>query len=127
MSMILRLSRVAKFALVLRPIVHGFLVRSLKNRLLTSNRRHLGLLLLFFCQFLPFVFFLQDLVSIFRTASLADGQILAEGIFFDHEALLQSFLHDPLAEPRLFGQFRFATLLRCDLVLGGLRVLLRSL
>jgi len=54
--------------------------------------------MLFLCQFLPFVFFLQDLVSIFGTAPLADGQILAKRIFFDHETLLQSFLHDSLAE-----------------------------
>ena len=76
--------------------------------------------MLFLCQFLPFVFFLQDLVSIFGTAPLADRQILAKRIFFDHETLLQSFLHDSLAEQRLFGQVLFVGSLGGLLVFGGL-------
>lgn len=79
--------------------------------------------LLLLGQFLPFVFFLQDLVSIFGTATLADGQILAKRIFLDHEALLQSFLHDSLAMQRLFRLFLLVALLSCVFVLSGLCIL----
>jgi hypothetical protein len=39
--------------------------------------------LLLLLQLLPFVFFLQDLVSIFWAASFANRKILAEWIFFN--------------------------------------------